>query len=108
MLWLLCFMSLAVGSHIKIIARSASADLIKSMGCTQWSTWGCPKSKFDWTYSDQETAYLIKGLVTVTPKNKSVFGDAVTVKAGDIVTFPAGMDCVWDVQEDLHKHYRFD
>lgn len=75
---------------------------------TYRSTWGCPKSKFDWTYSDQETAYLIKGLVTVTPKNKSVFGDAVTVKAGDIVTFPAGMDCVWDVQEDLHKHYRFD
>jgi uncharacterized cupin superfamily protein len=29
------------------------------------------------------------------------------IKAGDFVTFPAGMDCVWDVKEAIHKHYNF-
>ena len=29
--------------------------------CQRWSTWGCGVSKFPWTYSDQETAYIISG-----------------------------------------------
>ena len=66
-----------------------------------WSTWACAASKFDWQYSNAETCYLIKGSVTVTPEG----GESVTIRTGDIASFPAGMKCVWDVHEDLEKHF---
>ena len=53
-----------------------------------WSTWACAKSKFDWQYSNAETCYLIKGSVTVTPEG----GEPVTIRTGDIASFPAGMN----------------
>ena len=68
-----------------------------------WSTWACAASKFDWQYSNAETCYLIKGSVTITPEG----GEPVTIRTGDIASFPAGMKCVWDVHEDLEKHFTF-
>jgi len=40
---------------------------------------------------------------TVTP----VGGDPVKFDTGDLVLFPAGMDCRWDVHKAVRKHYRF-
>ena len=74
------------------------------MGVKSWPTWGCGVSKFPWTYSETETCLILKGKVTVTPKDGS---PAVTVCKGDICTFPAGMSCTWDVTEPILKHYNF-
>ena len=46
---------------------------------------------FPWTYSDDETAYILEGEVTVTPDDKSL--PPATIKAGDYVKFPKGMSC---------------
>lgn len=40
--------------------------------------------------------FMLKGRVVVTPDDG---GEPVEVKAGDLVTFPAGMSCTWDVKE---------
>jgi hypothetical protein len=32
----------------------------------------------------------------------------VTLQAGDLATFPAGLSCTWDVHAPLRKHYRFE
>ncbi|MCL1992136.1 MAG: cupin domain-containing protein [Spirochaetes bacterium] len=62
--------------------------------------WGCGVSKFDWHYDSGETCLLTQGRVTVHYGDKSVsFG------AGDYVTFPQGLSCVWDVTEPVNKHY---
>lgn len=87
----------------KIVVRKATEEDFSKMKIKTWSTWGCGVSKFPWTYSDSETCYVIQGRVTVTPLK----GDAVTIEAGDIATFPAGMSCVWDVSEAINKHYMF-
>eukprot|EP00611_Tribonema_gayanum_P000837 TRINITY_DN1062_c0_g1_i3.p2 TRINITY_DN1062_c0_g1~~TRINITY_DN1062_c0_g1_i3.p2 ORF type:complete len:123 (-),score=11.73 TRINITY_DN1062_c0_g1_i3:546-914(-) len=68
------------------------------------STWGCDVSKFPWTYDEAETAYVLEGEVTVTPSDGR---DAATFGKGDLVTFPQGMQCVWDVKKAISKHYRF-
>ena len=34
-------------------------------------------------------------------------GEPITVRAGDLVTFPEGMSCVWKVVRPVRKHYRF-
>jgi len=65
-------------------------------------TWGCDVSKFDWYYDQEETCLLIEGEVTVTHD-----GGSVKFGAGDYVTFPAGLTCVWDVTKPVRKHYIF-
>lgn len=78
---------------------------VEKMQIKSWSTWGCGESKFPWTYSDTETAYMIKGKVIVTPDNKDL--PAVTLERGDLAIFPAGMSCTWEVQEAISKYYKF-
>jgi len=65
-------------------------------------TWGCEVSEFDWYYSSEETCLLIKGEVTVTYD-----GGSVSFCAGDYVTFPKGLSCVWKVTKPVKKYYIF-
>jgi hypothetical protein len=34
---------------------------------SSWPTWGCEASKFPWSYSENETCYVLEGRVIVTP-----------------------------------------
>ncbi len=82
--------------------RKLSEEEMKSLGVFTWPTWECGVSKFDWTYTDKETCYLLEGQVTVECDGKSVsFGK------GDFVVFPKGLKCVWKVTAPVRKHYRF-
>jgi len=69
-----------------------------------WGTWGCPASKFPWTYDSTESCYLLAGKVTVTPDDGRA---PATFGKGDFVTFPSGMSCTWDVSEAVEKHFMF-
>jgi len=61
----------------------------------------CAPSTFDWHYDEKEVCYILEGKVTVKTADETVnFGP------GDLVTFPAGLDCVWTVHERVRKHYR--
>ena len=64
--------------------------------------WECGVSEFDWHYDSEETCLLLEGEVTVEYGGKSVlFG------AGDYVTFPKGLTCVWKVAKPVRKYYVF-
>ena len=65
-------------------------------------TWGCDVSEFDWYYDQEETCLLTEGEVEVTYK-----GGSVKFGAGDMVTFPQGLSCVWIVSKRVKKHYIF-
>lgn len=67
--------------------------------------WGCPPSKFPWTYTAKETCYVLEGKVKVYPDGHN---DFVEFGAGDLVEFPKGMKCTWDVSEAVDKHYNFE
>ncbi len=73
------------------------------LGVRNWPTWSKEVSSFPWTYDEPETCYILEGKVLVTPHG----GHPTTVKQGDLVTFPAGMSCTWEIQEPIKKHYRF-
>ena len=49
-------------------------------------------------------SYLLEGDVVVTPEG----GDPVHVAKGDLVTFPSGMSCTWEIRQAVRKHYTFD
>ena len=85
---------------IVVVTDPSQEEIAK---CKSWGTWGCEASKFPWTYGSAETCYLLAGEVTVTPDG----GEPVSFKAGDIVTFPAGMSCTWDMKVAVKKHFNF-
>ncbi|XP_010252315.1 PREDICTED: uncharacterized protein LOC104593919 [Nelumbo nucifera] len=89
---------------IKIEKNPPEAKLTE-LGVRSWPKWGCPPSKFPWTYDAKETCYLLKGKVKVYPDG---YNDFVEFGAGDLVEFPKGMKCTWDVSEAVDKHYNFE
>ncbi|PIN01576.1 hypothetical protein CDL12_25915 [Handroanthus impetiginosus] len=89
---------------IKIVQNPPESKLA-DLGVRSWPKWGCPPSKFPWTYSSKETCYLLEGKVKVYPDGSD---EAVEIGAGDLVVFPKGMSCTWDVSEAVDKHYKFD
>ena len=86
---------------ITVNTAPSDEEIVK---CKKWGTWGCEASTFPWTYGSSETCYLLEGEVTVTPDGG---GQPVSIKAGDIATFPAGMSCTWDVHVAVNKHFNF-
>ncbi|KAL6970140.1 hypothetical protein U1Q18_029845 [Sarracenia purpurea var. burkii] len=89
---------------VKIERNPPESKLIQ-LGVKNWPKWGCPPSKFPWTYSSKETCYLLKGKVKVYPDGSK---EGVEIGAGDLVEFPKGMSCTWDVSQAVDKHYNFD
>lgn len=75
------------------------------MEVKSWPIWECEASKFPWTYESNETCYLLEGKVIVSPDNDA--SGAVEINKGDLVTFPDGMSCTWDVKSAVKKHYKF-
>lgn len=89
-------------SEIKIEHHPDEARLA-SLGVSGWGIWTKEVSAFPWTYDEREICYLLEGDVIVTPDG----GKPVRFGKGDLVTFPAGMSCTWEVKQPVRKHYRF-
>lgn len=89
-------------SEIKIV-RNPDKQQLESMGVYTWSIWTRESSAFSWTYDAEETCYFLEGEVTVTPDR----GDPITMGKGDLVTFPKGMSCYWEIRQAVKKHYLF-
>ncbi|MDB9526222.1 cupin domain-containing protein [Oscillatoria sp. CS-180] len=85
------------------VEKSPGRDRLDALGVFDWPVWGKEASTFPWTYDDSETCYFLEGDVVVTPEG----GDPVSMSQGDLVTFPAGMSCTWDIRSDVKKHYSF-
>ncbi len=95
-------------SEIKI--EKPDKDRIKQLGipdspCSEgeWNPWECEPSTFDWQYSDTEVAYVYEGKVKVKTDK-----DEVEINKGDLVTFPKGLKCKWQVLEKIRKVYKFE
>ena len=86
-----------------LVTYRCPESTIEELGIKKWPIWTCEASSFDWTYDDKETCLLLEGEVTVTP----VGGQSVKLCAGDLVIFPEGLNCRWDVHHAVRKHYRF-
>jgi uncharacterized cupin superfamily protein len=89
--------------HNIIIEKNPGKERLQELHVSEWGIWSKEVSSFPWHYEEKETCYFIEGEVMVTPDGQK----PVTVGKGDLVTFPEGMSCVWDVLKPVRKHYRF-
>ncbi len=86
------------------IEHQPSQERLNQLSVDKWEIWQKEVSIFPWTYDTQETCYFLAGNVIVTPDD----GQPVQMGKGDLVTFPAGMSCKWEITSDVKKHYLFD
>jgi hypothetical protein len=89
-------------SDIKII-KNATDEQLEEMGVNNWPIWEKETSSFPWSYDSNETCYFLDGDVIVTPEG----GQPVAMGKGDLVTFPSGMSCTWEIRSPVRKHYNF-
>lgn len=75
---------------------------LKNLQITQWPIWTKEPSTFEWTYDQAETCFFLEGEVVI----KTNEGE-VTIQKGELVTFPKGLSCTWQVKQAVRKHYRF-
>ena len=85
------------------IKSPCSASVIIKYGIKSWPIWECEPSQFKWNYEEKETCLILEGEANIIISEK----ESVDIKAGDLVTFPVGLSCVWDVKKAIKKHYRF-
>jgi hypothetical protein len=79
--------------------RCPAAAAVKA--AKAWPTWGCEPSKFPWSYSSTETAYVVVGKVTVTP----VGGEPVSPQPGVHYALACVYGgCAWACSMRLHTH----
>lgn len=86
-----------------MIENNPSQEKLQEMDVFSWPIWKKEVSRFNWFYDEKETCYLLEGRVIVEPEE----GDPVEFGAGDLVIFPKGLKCTWDIKENVKKHYNF-
>jgi len=91
-------------SDLKILVEVKPSPMkLEVIGVYDWPIWTKEVSSFSWTYKQTEDCYIIRGKFTVTPDG----GQPQEFKRGDLITFPKGLSCTWDITEDVEKHYDF-
>ena len=93
---------MAQQTTMKVLVEKPTSELLNSLKVFSWPVWTKEASTFDWSYDEKEVCYFLEGEVTVkTPGGEVSFGK------GDLVTFPQGLDCVWNIKKSVKKHYKF-
>jgi len=85
------------------VVHNPSPERLEQLNISSWPIWEKEASSFPWHYDSEEVCYFLQGAVTVTPEG----GAPVTMGEGDLVTFPAGMSCHWEIHTTVRKHYQF-
>jgi uncharacterized cupin superfamily protein len=88
---------------MEIKIEKLSDEEKEERGVYAWPVWEKEVSRFPWHYDATEECYILEGRVAV----ETGPGQRVEFGPGDFVTFPLGLDCVWDVREPVRKHYNF-
>lgn len=93
---------MAQKAALKILIEKPANEKLNSLKVFSWPVWTKEISSFDWSYEEKEVCYFLEGEVTVeTSEGEVSFGK------GDLVTFPKGLQCVWNIKKAVKKHYKF-
>jgi len=87
---------------MKIQIEKPDEKKLTELGVKNWPIWEHGVGSFPWHYDMTEVCYVLEGKVRVKTDEETVeFGP------GDLVTFPKGLSCEWQIEEPVRKHYTF-
>ncbi len=88
---------------MKVLIKSpCSASIIIQYGIKNWPIWESEPINFSWNYSEKEICLIIEG----EAKIKTKAGEIYLIKSGDLVEFPKGISCEWQIIKSFKKHFR--
>ena len=87
----------------KVSIKKPTKEELERREVNNWSVWECEVKRFDWEDDEKEQFYVLEGKVKVVTHD----GEEVECGKGDLVTFPQGVSCTWDVKEKIRKLYKF-
>jgi uncharacterized cupin superfamily protein len=85
-----------------MVEQKPSRERLEQLGVFSWPVMNREVSEFSLIYEEREVCYLLEGEAVVSPED----GAPVELTAGDLVVFPAGLSCRWDVLKPVCKHFR--
>jgi uncharacterized protein len=89
-------------SDLEILCEhKPSPAKLEVLGVDDWPVWRKDVSQFSWKYAQTEVCYVLKGRFVVTPEG----GTPQEFTRGDLITFPVGLQCTWEILEPVEKHY---
>ena len=94
------FLFLQKITEMRIEIEQPEQEELEEAGVFSWPVWAHEEDKLEWYYDKTEQCYIVEGSATII----SEF-DSLTIKPGDFLTLPAGLECVWDIQNKIKKHY---
>jgi len=94
------FLFLQKITEMRIEIEQPEQEELEEAGVFSWPVWEHEEDKLEWYYDKTEQCYIVEGSATII----SEF-DSLTIKPGDFLTLPAGLECVWDIQNKIKKHY---
>ena len=80
----------------------ADEGKLEKEGITSWPIWEKENSRFNWSYDTIETCYILEGKAKVETED----GEIIEFGEGDMVVFPEGLNCVWEITSPIKKYYR--
>ena len=84
------------------IESPCSASVIIQHGIKNWPIWESEPSKFPWHYVDKEICFIIEGEAIIKTEDGTIYN----IRSGDLVKFPQGITCEWEITRKIKKHYR--
>lgn len=84
------------------ITSPCNASTIIKYGIKNWPIWECEPSTFAWRYEEKEVCLIIEGEAII----KTLNGKIYEIVSGDLITFPSGLSCTWEVKKSIKKHFR--
>ena len=88
---------------MKVLIKSpCSASVIIQYGIKSWPLWESEPSNFSYNYSEKEICLIIEGEAKIKTKE----GESYYVRSGDLIEFPKGISCEWQIIKSLKKHFR--
>ena len=88
---------------MKVLIQSpCSASVIIQYGIKNWPIWECEPSNFIWNYNEREICLIIEGEANINTEA----GESYFIKSGDLVEFPLGLSCEWQIKKSIKKHFR--
>lgn len=88
---------------MKIEISRPDIDELNEMDVESWPVWEHEEDKLEWFYDKTERCYIISGEATIVSEFETI-----TVRPGDFIVFPAGLECVWDIDTAIRKYYSFE
>lgn len=75
---------------------------LNELGVSDWDIWEKGISTFDYHYKEKEECYFLKGEAIISTREREH-----KIGKGDLVVFPEGLDCQWQITSPVKKQYRF-